>query len=334
LQTSSDQPLSPTLRDAQPSRLKFAHLTDIHLPIPGPPSLEDLLNKRLLGYLSWTRKRQHWHKEEVTVALIDDMKREGCEAALLSGDVVNISLEAEFEAADAFLARAFEGLPLFLCPGNHDAYVRTPWATSLGRLERYMTGARREAPVLRPPKDFEDFPYAVDIGPARLVAANSSPPTAPGLATGALGAMQLARIESELREAGRLGRYRILMLHHPVTAGVVSRRKALDDRHELAAMLARTGVELVLHGHAHVAHFEQIATPSGPAPVLGGASLSHPRGGGDKTPGRYNLYTLERSGDVFRLALDIRQYDPTTGGVASVGSRVYETGALQNSSPA
>lgn len=303
-------------------RLRFAHLSDMHLPIPGRPRPGDLLGKRLLGYISWARKRRHWHKQEVSETLIADMKGQGCEAALLSGDVVNISLDAEFASAEAFLNRTFEGLPLFFCPGNHDAYVGTAWELSLGRLGRFMAGIRIGDAARRPPSDAADFPYSVDLGPARLIAANSSPPTAPGLATGALGSAQIGRIEQEL--VAGAGRFRILMLHHPVTTGVVSRRKALDDRQALLAVLARTGAELVLHGHAHVASFAEVETPTGPAPAIGGGALSHPRGHGRMTPGRYNLFTLERSARGFRLELEVRQYAPGAGGVASVERRVYE----------
>lgn len=309
---------------------RFAHLTDVHLPIPGRPALRDLLNKRLLGYLSWRRKRRRWHKAEISEVLIGDIKRQGCAAALLSGDLVNLALESEFVAAEAFLARAFDGLPLHLCPGNHDAYVSLPWAVGLGRLGRYMTGLRQGEAAPRAPRDAGDFPYALDIGPARLIAANSSPPTAPGLATGALGSSQLGRIERELEAAGRAGRFRILMLHHPASPGLVSRRKALDDRAALLAVIARVGVDLVLHGHAHIPHFEEVMTPTGSAPAIGGGSLSHPRGSSDKMPGRYNLLTLERRPDRFRLELEARQYDPSSGGVASVEQRVYERPTLSS----
>ena len=129
------------------ARLKFAHLTDIHLPIPGRPAPHDLMNKRVLGYLSWTRKRRHWHKMEVSDALVADMRRQGCDAAFLTGDVINIALKAEFDAARSWLDRSFPGLPLVLSPGNHDAYVRTPWESSLGTFGKYMIGSRADDPV-------------------------------------------------------------------------------------------------------------------------------------------------------------------------------------------
>jgi 3',5'-cyclic AMP phosphodiesterase CpdA len=302
--------------------LKFAHFTDVHLPIPGRPGFRALLNKRLLGYLSWTRKRQHWHKREVSDALVADMRRSGAEVALLSGDVVNIGLETEFEAAQSWLDQAFAGLPLMVAPGNHDAYVPAPWASTLGRLGEHMTGARPDDAVLRPPRDPADFPYVRDWGPAAVIVANSAPPTAPGLATGALGAGQVARIEAALKSAR--GRFRILLLHHPVSEGAVSRRKALDDRKALLNVFAGAGVDLILHGHAHVPSEAEVATPTGPAPAIGGGSFSHPRGAGDRKPGRYNLFTLERTKRGFLLSLEVRQYDPATGGVASVDARVYD----------
>lgn len=305
---------------------KFAHLTDLHLPIPGRPGLRELLGKRALGYLSWLRRRRRWHQPAIASALIADMKAQGCDCAVLSGDVVNLSLAAEFEAARIWLAQAFGALPLVVAPGNHDAYVTMDWNSSLGLLGAQMVGVRGDDPVPRPPGGPSDFPFVVSFGreDVSLIVANSATPTAPGLASGALGGAQLRAIERELRAAVEAARFAVLMLHHPINDGVVSRRKALVDRADLAAAIARSGVDLVLHGHAHVAHFGETATPTGTAPVIGGGSVSHPGAGGHFRPGRYNHFTLETADDAhWRLTLTVREFDPATKTVQTVDTRIY-----------
>jgi 3',5'-cyclic AMP phosphodiesterase CpdA len=305
----------------------FAHFSDLHLPIATPPGLAELLGKRALGYLSWRRRRRRWHQPAVAEALIADMKAKGCAGALLSGDIVNISTEAEFLAAEQWLGARFTDLPLTITPGNHDAYVPAPWDRGLGRLGRYMIGAGGADLQPRPRAGPQDFPFRTDFGRPDLavIVANSAPPTAPGLATGSLGRTQIGRIEAELRAAAAAGRFAILMLHHPVLPGVVSRRKALVDRDALLAAIARAGVDLVLHGHAHVAHFGAVDTPTGPAPVLGAGSVSHPRSGDGFDSGRYNLLTLARTqAGRWRLNLEVRRLAPETGGVVAVETRVFE----------
>ncbi|GAB4524636.1 MAG: metallophosphoesterase [Amphiplicatus sp.] len=302
-------------------------MTDIHLPIAARPALADLLSKRALGYLSWIRKRARRHNLWASDAVAADLRAQGCEAALISGDIVNLALPDEFARARAWLDRTFDGLPVYFAPGNHDAYVKTAWAQTLGRLGPQMVGRRPDDPTLRPPQDAGDFPYVARLGAdgeIALIVANSSPPTAPGLATGALGRGQIERIEAALADAGRAGRLRILMLHHPLTPGVVSARKALADAAALRAAIARAGVDLVLHGHAHFAHLGTVETPQGPAPVLGGGAASHPDGDGRFRPGRYNLIDIERTADGgWSIHASVREIDPESRSLRAVERHIF-----------
>lgn len=302
------------------SAAKFAHLTDIHLPIPGRVAVQSLLNKRALGYLSWKRRRSTRHKIWAADALVNDLNDVKCQAALISGDLVNIALPSEFRNASAWLDEKLGGLPIVFTPGNHDTYVKTEWAETLGLLSRHMVGSREINGADRPPQGFEDFPYfrrLPGLDGVVIVAANSAPSTAPGLASGALGAAQIDRIRMMLAKSN--GAFRILMLHHPINQNVVSRRKALDDAHALRAMLADTGVELVLHGHAHLQHIGAVATPDSEAPVIGGGSASHPGSHGGYRPARYNLFTLTRNpAGGWALEMNVRELSPETGTVSTV----------------
>ncbi len=311
--------------------IKFGHMTDIHLPIRVKPRLRDLANKRVLGYLSWSRRRADLHKQEASDALAADLAAQSCQAAVISGDLVNIALPEEFEDARRWLDDRFEATPTVFAPGNHDTYVRTDWRRTLGLLSPYMVGVRAAQGAECEPAGFDGFPYLRQFAGAEDIAfiiANSAPTTAPGLACGRLGDDQIARIRQMLNDTR--GRFQVLVLHHPVNEGVEPARKALGDRKKLRQMIAETGVDLVLHGHAHAPVFGAVETPAGLAPVIGGGSASHPYGRGKYRPARYNLFSLSKlEGGRWRLELAIRELDPDKNTVVTIESRSYERYATE-----
>lgn len=54
--------------------LVFAHLSDPHLTSLQGVRWRQLMNKRMLGYLSWRRKRRAEHRGEVLDALLEDLQ--------------------------------------------------------------------------------------------------------------------------------------------------------------------------------------------------------------------------------------------------------------------
>lgn len=301
--------------------MRLAHLTDLHFPIESAPAPGDLLSKRALGYLSWRRKRRFRHVGGALRAVIEDCRGEAPDLTVITGDVTNIALPAEFEAAERGLRGAFDPARTVFTPGNHDTYVAAPWQTGLGRLAFLMRGEREGEEGAREARSAGDFPFVRRASGVAIILANSAPPTAPGLATGRLGPGQLKTLRSELLAARARGEARVLALHHPVTEDAVSRRKGLDDARDLRALLAETGVELVLHGHMHKSHWDAVSTPDGPRPVVGGASASHPSAHGDYRPARYNLFDIRQEGARWRIDVDVRELDPESGRVKTAERR-------------
>lgn len=302
--------------------MRLAHLTDLHLPIPAPPKARELLNKRALGYLSWLRTRRHRHSAEALAAVASDCRRMAPDFTAISGDIVNISLESEFQSSIQWLKEYFDPAATAMIPGNHDAYVPVSWARGVGTLSQYMAGARQGSTVEAPPVGPDDFPFVRTVGDVSLVFANSSPPTAPGLATGRLGRRQIDRIAADLTRLGARGQCRVLVLHHPVTEGTTSRRKALDDAQLLRAAVFDAGVELVLHGHTHRSEWASLDTREGQRPVVGGGSASHPRARRKYRPARYNLFTIDRApGEGWRIDVEVRELDPRSGEVKTAEIR-------------
>ena len=81
----------------------LAHLSDPHLPPLPAARLRDLAGKRALGYLNWTRNRHKYHRREVLDALVSDMQAQTPDHIAVTGDLVNLALEAEFAPARAWL---------------------------------------------------------------------------------------------------------------------------------------------------------------------------------------------------------------------------------------
>src|SRR5439155_8159859 len=81
----------------------LAHLSDPHLPPLPAARLRDLASKRALGYLNWIRNRHKYHRREVLDALVADVRAQAPDHIAVTGDLVNLALEAEFAPSRAWL---------------------------------------------------------------------------------------------------------------------------------------------------------------------------------------------------------------------------------------
>src|SRR3984957_3814485 len=97
------------LSRGQPGRIDvmaaftLAHLSDPHLaPLP-VPRFRDLAGKRALGYLNWKRNRRKFHRRDVLDALVSDIQAQAPDHIAITGDLVNLALEAEFAPAREWL---------------------------------------------------------------------------------------------------------------------------------------------------------------------------------------------------------------------------------------
>ncbi|MEQ8497304.1 MAG: metallophosphoesterase, partial [Gammaproteobacteria bacterium] len=219
--------------------MRLVHLSDPHLSSLAAHGLHTLRGKRRLGYLSWLRRRRHQHRPEVLEALCEHVRAEQADVIAVTGDLTQLGLPDEIAAASAWL----EGLaptPVVLVPGNHDLYRDDA---------RVELAARWSAQLRVPALDEQAFPSRLDVGPVSLFGLCSAHAAPFWSAGGRLGAAQLERLDAAL--AAARGRLRCVLIHHPPLPGQCSARKALGDASALAALLARHGVELVLHGHLH-----------------------------------------------------------------------------------
>jgi 3',5'-cyclic AMP phosphodiesterase CpdA len=295
----------------------LAHLSDPHLPMP-PARPGELLNKRVTGYLNWWRHRVHLHVPEALAGIVADIKARQPDHIALTGDLVNVSLPAEFRRAAQWLAEFDRPDRLTVIPGNHDVYVPTAWPDGLGQWGAYMAGDG--AP---PAQGFEVFPTSRRRGDVLLLGLSTGVPKPPFLATGALGEQQIGRAERLLAEAGQAGLCRIVLIHHPPLTDQ-SRLKHLDDAEAFQAMIRRVGCEAVLHGHNHRSEVARIAGPAGPVPVLGVTSASAAPGS-KYGRARYHLIRIERERDGWRLAVELRALTRAGTGCEPDGELVFHS---------
>jgi 3',5'-cyclic AMP phosphodiesterase CpdA len=283
----------------------LAHFSDPHLgPLPAA-GWRELANKRLSGFFSWSRNRVHIHKPAVLKLLVDDLQAQAPDHVTITGDLVNISLPAEFIAAAHWLKTVGVAENVTIIPGNHDAYVDLPFAQSLAHWAGYMKGARGSDLTETLPVSADDFSFIRRLGPIALVGTSTAVPMPPFIAAGRLGANQLARLRDQLKRLGTEGVFRIVLIHHPPFAGGAYKRKSLLDAAAFQDVLAEAGAELVLHGHTHVSGLGRIPTVQGPIPVIGVPSASA-IAKGHKDPSRYHLYRIKRLPDSWQLEIDIR----------------------------
>jgi 3',5'-cyclic AMP phosphodiesterase CpdA len=284
---------------------RLAHLSDLHLPADwAPTGLSDLFSKRTTSRFAWRRKR-HRHSPRVLEALVADIAAWAPDHVALTGDLTNFSAGDEFARARAWLEALDEVSRVTVSPGNHDALVGAG-------LEARFAG-------LRPwfGDEGEAFPFVRRRGPVAIVNLCSAEPTPLHLATGRLGETQLEKLDGLLAELGREGLARVILLHHPIVEGTVSKRKSLTDAPALRAVLARRGAELVLHGHAHKPAFGAVAGAEAPVPVLGASSASSTHGG--EEPAWWQGIEIETDSGRPLLRVVVRGYDPHSGTVSEVG---------------
>ncbi len=265
----------------------LAHFSDPHLPPLPKPRLRELAGKRALGYLNWTRNRHKYYRREVLDALVRDLQQQSPAHIAVTGDLVNLALPAEFALAQAWLRSVGTPESVTAIPGNHDAYVR---ATRHRFAESFGAYLRGDEPASGA------FPFLRRRGPLALIGLSSAVPTAPFMATGTLGAAQLAALERILLSLSTEQVFRVLLVHHPLRSD--SRPKRLTDSAALITLLEKHGVELILHGHDHIHSTTWFDGPDRKIPSIGVPAASA-LARGRHPSAAYNLYKIENTGNAW-----------------------------------
>jgi len=271
----------------------LAHLSDPHLPPLPKPRLVELAGKRVLGYVNWTRNRHKYQRREVLDALVADVRAQAPDHIAVTGDLVNLAMEAEFAPARAWLDGVGPPDRVTTIPGNHDAYVRATFHRFGETFAPYLAGDDGRI----------GFPSLRRRGPLALISLSTAVPTLPLMATGTLGRDQLAALAGLLERLATEDVFRVLLVHHPLKSA--ARHKRMTDSADLLALLKRHGVELILHGHDHIHSTMWFEGPNGNIPAIGvpsASALAH----GHYPAAAYNLFTIEKDNAGWRCEQTVR----------------------------
>jgi 3',5'-cyclic AMP phosphodiesterase CpdA len=231
----------------------------------------------------------------------------GLDATVISGDLSQRARHGEFQAAHAFVNRLKPHAPVFVVPGNHDIEW---WKSPLGLL-----GERRK--YWKYSLYFRELRPVMEIPGAILAGALSSYGVAFGSLTwnlrdlavkGHLPKGETDRVTGIFSKAP-LGAARILVFHHNVLPGEMSRRMGLARWKSAHRRLLATGADVVLCGHDHQEGAGQIDGTL--AVSTSGTHSSRSRGG---RPSVFNLVTVDPSAvhiQHFRWQLSSREFQPS-----------------------
>ena len=309
--------------EESPSRFCFAQITDPHLTTLADARSKQLFNKRILGYLSWLRRRRAEHQLSVLDNLIRDLAGTESQHLVITGDLTHLGLPVEFQQAQRWLQAVGSPSRVTVIPGNHEAYIAAPWEQTLALWADYMRGD--DSPETGP----DVFPSLRVRGPIAFIGLSSAVPSPPFMATGRVHPGQLRRLAALLGDTGARGLFRVLLVHQTPAPGVDKHRKRLTNAAALRDVLADKGVELVLHGHTHRPVWAAVDSPRGPVPAIGPSSasaLTRNR----KRLARYHLYRVRRHDGGWSLDVEVRAYNAETKAFHKETERTFQIASSQD----
>ena len=232
----------------------------------------------------------------------------GATAVAVSGDLTQRARHGEFQAAHLFLQRMRAQTPTLVVPGNHDIeWWKSPLGL-LGEQRKYAKYSRYFGTDLRP---------VMEVPGAILAGALSSYGVAFGSLTlrlrdlavkGHLPRSETNRVK-KIFDAAPQGVARVMVFHHNVLPGGLSRRMGLARWRSAHKRLLATGADVILSGHDHQEGAGQIQGAL--AVSTSGTHSSRVRGG---RPSVFNLVRIDGQAvhiQHFRWVSGDRQFIPS-----------------------
>lgn len=302
---------------------RLAHFSDIHLgPLPAV-SYRQLVSKRITGYINWHRHRRVSLDHGIIDRITDDMLEAHPDHIALTGDLVNLALDSEIEAARVWLDGLGAPDEVSVVPGNHDAYVP-------GALDKACRawGPWMASDGIPPPKGRGSFPFMRVRGNVAIIGISSARATAPLLASGYFTQRQADKVAVLLDEAARRKLFRVVLIHHPPVRGATSQHKRLFGISRFQKLVRRHGADLVLHGHTHLATVHWIKGPEGDVPVIGVAAAGQ-SAGGSKPAGNYNLFEISGEAGAWQVHFTRRGAGEGSNEVIELSSQMLVSSARE-----
>jgi len=279
---------------------RLAHLSDIHIgPLPDV-TYRQLASKRITGYINWQRNRGKHMDGGVIERIVADMKAAAPSHIAVTGDLVNLALDAEIEVARLWLETLGPRENVTLVPGNHDAYVPGALDKVCNAWGGWMTGDAEAGCI-----DRHGFPLLRRRGPCALIGLSSARASAPFMASGFFPERQEERLGKLLTQTAAEGLCRIVLIHHPPVRGATAAHKRLFGIGRFQNVVRAHGAELILHGHTHLPTTHWIQGKDGAVPVVGVAAAGQATGSA-KPAAQYNLLDIEGARGNWRIHMTRR----------------------------
>ncbi len=291
--------------------MRIAHLSDLHVLALENVGVGRFLNKRLTGYANLRFKRNHIHRPGHVRAILREVARLAVDHVVITGDLTNLALETEFEAALEMI-RAELGFPapsVSVVPGNHDFYTRG--AERSGRFLHYFRPFTTSDLELG---DKEAFPFVRFRGPLAIIGLNTALARAPLFANGKVGDAQLARLARILAHPELRRRVPVILAHHPIYNPERTRRRimtGLEDALNVNRALTSLEEGVFLHGHLHTRAHRVCKTSAGRIDIIGATSASLQHEDGERTAG-FNVYQFAPNGFLAGVEAHILETDKGT----------------------
>jgi len=300
--------------------MRLAHFSDIHVLSLEGVKPHRFLNKRLSGYLNLRLKRGHIHRPSYVRAIAREITRARIDHVVITGDITNLALEPEFEAARALLQDdlGLSADDVSVVPGNHDLYTRG--SLSAKRFMRYFEPfVTSDLPELATDVGLGHFPFVRFRGPLAIIGLSSAVPQLPFVAAGKLGRAQLDALARILEHPKVRERTPIVLLHHPAhnpRSRLKTLLEGLHDADELTRKVEHCTHGLILHGHLHRRQQRPLATRHGELHVVGAtsASLHHEH---ESRMAGFNLYEFDDAGKLTNVEAHVLDPDRESIGRAS-----------------
>ena len=265
----------------------IGHISDIHWLDTTGAHFQDFLNKRISGGINLLFGRAKKHTKEATRCALETLKREGCDHLVVTGDISNLALPAEFASVKAEMDKFFDDDHKTIVPGNHDYYTHE----SL-KARRFEQMIYTSSPGNLDVGIEATWPFVRTIQNVAIIGLNSALPRPWFVAGGILGQKQLDDLEKVLNHPEVASRFKIIALHHNLFQVVTTPGECLRnlrERKELLDIAQKYGVQLMIHGHDHDYFYKKIDN----LVITEAGSCSVCKFKSDNRAGKFNRYFIE-----------------------------------------
>ena len=276
----------------------ISHISDLHIPIIKSPKYRELFNKRMIGYINHHSKRKNLHRIENLKLVIEDIHSNETDHTLITGDLVNLSLESEFINASNFLHENFPQNNFSIVPGNHDAYVKIDYKKSLGHFDASLKNTNLSF-------SNSPFPFLKLVDGIAIIGLSTAVQSPPFMCWGKISKEQIQLFDELLESIDQKNYFKIIMLHHPLHQFGFLNMKGLLNKNAIIDKILKKGADLIIHGHLHREEINFIKYNNTTIPCIGAPSSSKFNDGLLS----YLQYEIRKTDDTWALKVYRRNYN-------------------------